>query len=237
MARRVEPLTGDTVEEFPEPCRSCLFWELGAPCPDRVSAPMPSGLILRDKTATDALVRKQAWVSARVQEGTPPGRVVRVDGEVAAHAVYAPARAFARRLPPVPAASKDAVQLATVWVQPDRRSHGLGGLLLRSALRDALRARAAAVEAYGDRRWRERSCLLPATWLLHSGFVIHREHPRTPLLRLELRRTVRWTESLEHAWEEVLERLPRRAPVPMPDGPARPPTPRSARHEGPHRSG
>jgi hypothetical protein len=74
------------------------------------------------------------------------------------------------------------------------------------------------VEAYGDRRWLERGCVLPATWLLHEGFEVHREHPRSPLLRVDTKRTVRWAETFEHAWEEVLGRLPRRARVPVPEG-------------------
>jgi hypothetical protein len=43
-----------------------------------------------------------------------------------------------------------------------------------------------------------------------------------------VKRTARWAESLEHAVEEVLGRLPRRAPVAMPDGPRRAPTPNGA---------
>jgi GNAT superfamily N-acetyltransferase len=216
MARRVAPLTGDRVDALPDGCRTCLFWELGAACPAPRTAAAPAGRG-PSEIPSDPLVRKQAWVSARTQEGTPPGRVVLVDGEVAAYALFAPARVFARRLPPAPAPSPDAVLLATVLVQQHYRSHGLGRLLLQQAIKEAIRLQAPAVEAFGDRRWVERSCALPITWLLHEGFEVHREHPRTPLLRVETRRTVRWTESVEHAWEEVLGRLPRRARVPTPE--------------------
>lgn len=239
MSRHVELLTGDVVEELPEPCRSCLFWELGGAWADLRLVRVAGGGGAGGEPAADALVRKEAWVSARVQEGMPPGRVVRVDGEIAAHAVFAPSDGFGRRPWPVPPASSDAVLLAMVWVQPDRRDHGLGRLLLQAAIRDAIRVGARAVEAYGDRRWRDRNCLLPVTWLLHEGFVVHREHPRTPLLRLDVKRTVRWAESLEHAWEEVLERLPRRVPAPATDGlPGRMPTatgrpPAAPRRRGP----
>jgi GNAT superfamily N-acetyltransferase len=216
MSRRATPLTGDLVEGLPAPCRSCLFWELGAACPDPRTSAVPVGAGPQQEPS-EPLVRKQAWVSARVQEGTPPGRVVRVDGEVAGYALFAPARTFVRRRPPTPPVSTDALLLATIWVQPVWRQHGLGRLLLQHAIKEAIRLEAGAVEAYGDRRWRERSCVLPATWLLHEGFEVHREHPRTPLFRVETRRTVRWTESFEHAWEEVLGRLPRRARAPAPE--------------------
>jgi GNAT superfamily N-acetyltransferase len=217
VARRTTPLTGDLVELLPAPCRECLFWELGASCPDPRTIAAPAGRG-PDGPPSEPMVRKQAWVSARVQENTPPGRLVRVDDELAGYAIFAPARTFARRVPPAPAASPDAVLLATIWVQPVWRQHGLGRLLLQHAIKDAIHLGAPAVEAYGDRRWMERSCVLPATWLLHEGFEVHREHPRTPLLRVDTKRTVRWAETFEHAWEEVLGRLPRRVRVPAPEG-------------------
>jgi GNAT superfamily N-acetyltransferase len=217
MARRTQQLTGDLVELLPQPCRGCLFWELGAACPDPRTLGAPA-TEPADGALSEPVVRKQAWISARVQEGTPPGRVVRVEGEVAGYTLFAPARTFARRRLPTPPASPDTVLLATIWVRPEWRQHGLGRLLLQHAIKDAIRLDAPAVEAYGDRRWLERSCVLPATWLLHEGFEVHREHPRTPILRVDTKRTARWAESFEHAWEEVLGRLPRRVRVPAPEG-------------------
>jgi GNAT superfamily N-acetyltransferase len=217
VARRAAPLTGELVELLPDPCRGCLFWELGTACPAPRTAAVPAGAG-PDTIPTEPTVRKQAWVSARVQEGTPPGRVLRVDGELAGYALFAPARTFARRRPPAPQPSPDALLLATIWVQPVWRQLGLGRLLLQHAIKEALRLDATAVEAYGDRRWLERGCVLPATWLLHEGFEVHREHPRSPLLRVDTKRTVRWAETFEHAWEEVLGRLPRRAQIPVPGG-------------------
>jgi GNAT superfamily N-acetyltransferase len=215
-ARRVLPLTGELLEELPPTCRSCLFWERGEPAPiDRWD--------VRSRDDEAALVRKQAWVSAQLQEGRAPGRAIRVEGRLAGWVLFAPGRDLAgppadRPGMPVPATSPDALQLATLRVEPRMRGHGLGRLLLHAALREAVRLELAAVEVYGDRRWQERSCILPVTWLLHEGFAVHREHLRTPLLRLDTRRTVRWAESLEHAWEEVLGRLPRRVPVPAGEG-------------------
>jgi hypothetical protein len=157
-------------------------------------------------------------VSAQVQDGHPPGRLIRLDGEVAAYALFAPAKAFTPRRPPVPAADDDALLLATAYVQPHWRRRGLGRLLVQAAIKDAIHLGAPAVEAYGDRRWRDRSCVLPTTWLLHEGFEVHREHPRNPLLRLDVRRTIRWAQSLEHALEELVGALPRRLPAPVREG-------------------
>lgn len=164
--------------------------------------------------------RKRDWVHACVEDGVPPGATVSVPGHrhqgpgVAGFALFAPSERYAPRAGAAPRTSRDALLLATVWVAEVHREGGLGRLLLQAAIREAIRQDRPVVEAYGDRRFRERSCLLPATWLLHEGFAVHREHPRTPLFRLETRRTVRWAESLEHAWDEMLARLPVRAPVP-----------------------
>jgi GNAT superfamily N-acetyltransferase len=137
-----------------------------------------------------------------------------VDDEVAGYALFAPAGGFAPRSSLLPRVSPDALLLATLWVAVVHRGHGLGRLLVQAALKEAIRLDLTAVEVYGDRRWRERACVLPVTWLLHEGFEVHQEHPRTPLLRLETRRTARWAGSLEHAWEEVLGRIPRRVAAP-----------------------
>jgi GNAT superfamily N-acetyltransferase len=210
MARRLVTLTGDVVEQLPRPCRTCLYWERAEP-PDR--AAMGNG----DADPVEALTRKQAWVSAQVHQTGPPGRLVLVDGTVAGYASFAPATELVRRGPTSPRTSSDALQLATVWVTPQLRGQGLGRLLVQAAIREALRLDLEAVEAYADRRWRDRGCVLPVTWLLREGFVVHREAPRVPLLRLDVRRTARWAESLEAALEGLRLHLPRPAPSPVPE--------------------
>ena len=214
-ARRVQPLDGQALDDLPDPCRACLFWELGEPRPDpreEVTGRASSA----GADCEDAVLQKQAWVTAQVFEGHAPGRVVRVDGDLAAFAIWAPSPELAPRRGPVPSPSQDALLLATLWVDPRHRDGGVGRLLVQAAVKDALRRHLPAVEVYGDRRWRETDCMLPVTWLLHEGFEVAVEHPRHPLLRLDVRRTSRWTDALEHAVEEVLDLLPRRAPSPAP---------------------
>jgi GNAT superfamily N-acetyltransferase len=225
MTRHLRPLTSDDLALLPAGCRACLFWELGTPAPDGRAAGVLAGSPREDPPASPA-DRKRAWVSSRVEAGAPPGRLAVVGGEAAGYALFGPSRSFARRRPPVPATNPDAVLLATAWVHPSHREAGVGRLLVQAALKEAIRLDLAAVEAYGDRRFHERSCVLPAMWLLHEGFEVHHEHPRTPLFRLDVRRTVRWADSLEHAFGEVLEHLPRRSPVPVPErfGPSGPVT-------------
>jgi GNAT superfamily N-acetyltransferase len=223
--RAVVPLTGADVEQLPDPCRSCLFWEQGAACPEpRSGDAVPGGALLggsaspvRTADRDELVTRKQAWVSASVQDGAPPGRIVLLEDRIVAYALFGPAERFARRSSLVPRLDRDALQLATVWVHPLHRGHGLGRVLVQAAIKEAIRLELGSVQSYGDRRWRERTCVLPVTWLLHEGFEVHHEHPRTPVVRIDTRRTVRWVASLEHAWEEVLGRLPHRAPVPVPE--------------------
>ena len=215
MSRRVVPLSGAAVDQLPAPCRGCLFWELGRPRPEK----RPSEGAVLDELAGDPLVQKQAWCAAQTMGAGPPGRIVRVDDEVAGYALFAPASALAPRRPPVPRTSDDALVLATLWIEPHHREHGIGRVLVQAALKEALRLQLDAVEAYGDRRFRDQDCVLPATWLLHEGFTVHREHPRYPLLRLDVRRTARWADTLEHALEEVWEWVPRPAPGRVPGTP------------------
>jgi hypothetical protein len=232
--RRAVPLTGDVLAGLPDPCRRCLFWEHGAPCPQPRSGNVLAGLapsLTAGEVGRDASERKRSWVDAEVTAGHPPGVVLwsgasreqrPTSGQgvppVAGFALFATADRFAPRAVPAPRASGDALLLATAWVGSTDRAQGLGRLLLHQTLRAAVHRDLDAVEVYGDRRFRERACLLPATWLLHEGFRIHREHPRVPLLRLETRRLARWTEQLEHAWDGVLGHLPELVPAPRQGG-------------------
>ena len=226
MRRRPVPLTGEDVDRLPGRCADCVYWELGGPCPQPRSPTVLGGLaptVSPEEAARPARERKRAWVSARVHEDGPPGARIEVTLDpatgrerlhTAAFALFAPAERYAPRGGAAPRASPGSMLLATVWVDDVYRGHGLGRLLLHAALRETLRQDRPALEAYGDRRFRDRTCLLPATWLLHEGFAVHREHPRVPLLHLDVRRLTRWAGSLEHALDEVLAHLPRPARVP-----------------------
>ncbi len=215
------PLTGETWEQLPSACRSCLFWEFGEPRPDP---------LVGDPDGDDGgrLVRKQAWTTALLHEGRPPGRAVLADGRPVGFVEFVPADRVPPRRGPVPAMHPDALVVTTMWIDPSHRTRGLGRLLVQEAVKAAIAGHHPAVEALGDRRWRPDECVLPITWLLHEGFEVAREHPRYPLLRLEVARTVRWAESFGHAVEEVRDLLPRRVARPSP----RPATEAVARASG-----
>lgn len=200
MTRRIQGLTSDELDALPGRCRTCLFWELGTPRPIDVD----------DELAGDPLVQKCAWWRSLELEVGAPGRVLRVEGEVAGWCLLGPPAAFARRRLPVPPFSDGVLALATMWVEPPFRGAGVGRQLVHAVVKEALRRDLKAVEAYGDRRHRDGACVLPCTWLLHEGFVVDREHPRYPLLRLDVRSLARWAEPLEHAVEQAVARLGRR---------------------------
>ncbi len=70
MGRRLVSLTGDNVGDLPSPCRSCVFWEAGHRQPDPT--------------------RKDDWLSTVLLDWGSCGRLLYVDGQLAAFAVYAP---------------------------------------------------------------------------------------------------------------------------------------------------
>lgn len=219
-SRPVVPVSATDLDDLPDRCRVCLFWELGRPRPDaRHHA--------EDELAGDPATQKQAWWSSLALEDAPPGRIVRVDDELAAYALFAPPGVIASRRAPAPKVSDDALLLATIWVEPTMRERGIGRQLVQAAIKEALRRDLAAVEVYGDRRFHEEECVLPAMWLLREGFEVHREHPRYPLFRLETKRTVRWADTLEHKLDDIWAAIPKRVnvPVPSPESGGRAPAP------------
>lgn len=208
MTRRVHDLTLASLEQLPSACRSCVFWEV------RGAARGP----VRGQEA-QARAAKEAWWQATQLEWGAPGKAVYVDDELVAYATFAPAVHFpqVRRLGPT--VSEDALLLAALWVAPAQRDRGLAKVLLQSALRETHRRGSRALEAFGARAGETLgTCLIPEGFLLANGFELRQDHDSHPLLRLDLRQTVR--ESVGHALEGVLGVLARRERAPAPARPA-----------------
>lgn len=198
MSARVRPLVGADADLLPQPCRSCLFWEL----PDAPRGPQPG----REAQVLEA---RQLWYRAVELDWGPPGLLLTDDEHTLGYAGFVPGPQAlrTRRLGAVP--SDDALVLTTMWVDPEVRGTGVATTLLHRVLRHAHEAGLRAVEATGA-RVPTATCLLPEEFLLASGFVVHHPHPTHPLLRLDLRRTVRWQDAMEHALEGVRAVLRRR---------------------------
>jgi GNAT superfamily N-acetyltransferase len=203
VSHRVRELTTERLSDLPAPCQSCAFWEL----PEAARGP-------QQKRAAETAEAKQLWVRSLELDWGAPGLILVERDQPVAYATYMPADEAhrARRLGSTP--SDDALVLATMWVTPEARGRGLASALLLNVLRHAQDAGLRAVEAIGARgqAW---PCMLPEAFLIANGFVVHHNHPRYPLLRLDLRQTARWQDAMEHALEGVRSVLRReRQPVP-----------------------
>ncbi|WP_405903204.1 GNAT family N-acetyltransferase [Streptomyces sp. NBC_00656] len=193
MGRRLVPLTLDNLSDLPQPCRSCVFWELD---PVRGDAAVKGGRAEREK---------ESWLSAVLLEWGSCGRVVYVDDVPAGFVLYAPPAYVPRATAfPTSPVSPDAVQLMTALILPGYQGQGLGRVMVQTVAKDLIRRGFKAIEAFGDARWKEPACVLPADHLLAVGFKTVRPHPMHPRLRLELRTTLSWKEDVELALDRLL---------------------------------
>ncbi|MFJ2844335.1 GNAT family N-acetyltransferase [Streptomyces griseofuscus] len=193
MGRRLVPLTLDNLQDLPQRCRSCVFWELD---------PVSGEAAVKGGTAT---VEKESWISAVLLDWGSCGRVVYVDDAPVGYVLYAPPAYVPRSAAfPTSPVSPDAVQLITAFIKPGYQGQGLGRVLVQTVAKDLLRRGFKAIEAFGDARWKEPACLLPADHLLAVGFKTVRQHPLHPRLRLELRSTLSWKEDVEMAIDRLL---------------------------------
>src|SRR6476619_5894195 len=75
MSRKIVRLTLDHLDALPDPCRSCLFWELDP---------------VRRARVEDPRGEKDAWLSQVLREWGSCGRVALVDDVPVGYLVYAP---------------------------------------------------------------------------------------------------------------------------------------------------
>ncbi len=191
MSRKTVRLTVDHLAEMVEPARSCLFWELSPVDRARLDA-------------GECAAEKETWVSSVLREWGSCGRVLVADGEMIGHILYAPAAWLpgAATLPTWPT-SPDAVVMATAWIDPQWRGGGLGRVLVQAMAADLVEREQHAVEAYGDTRGRQDSCVLPTEFLGSVGFKTQRAHARTPRMRMELRSAITWKDEVESALDLI----------------------------------
>ncbi|MEV7913202.1 GNAT family N-acetyltransferase [Streptomyces griseus] len=193
MGRRLVPLTLDNLPDLPERCRSCVFWEL-----DPVSG---EAAVKAGKPELE----KEAWISAVLLEWGSCGRVVYVDDVPVGFVLYAPPAYVPRSTAfPTSPVSPDAVQLITGLIVPEYQGQRLGRVMVQTVAKDVLRRGFKAIEAFGDARSEQVTCVLPADHLLAVGFKTVRPHPVYPRLRLNLRTTLSWKEDVEMALDRLL---------------------------------
>jgi GNAT superfamily N-acetyltransferase len=207
VARKIRPLTVERIGDLPDPCSSCALWEVGG----RRSA------ICEPADARDEFAR---WVSEVRSNWGDCGRVAYENGELLGFVKYAPARFFPQAVMfPPGAPDDDSVLIACLHVDPDIRDVGLGKVLLQAALRDLVSRGERFVEAYGVSATadRDRSPLMTVEFLLRQGFAVVRPHPINPLMRLELKTMVSWTDNVEAVLDalQLPRRVGERVPAPL----------------------
>ena len=193
MPRRLANVTLDNLDDLPHRCRRCVFWEL-----DPVSH-------ARAEAAGDPALEKEAWISSTLLEWGSCGKIAYVDGVPAGYVLYAPPLYIPRSVAfPTSPVSADAVLLMTAHILDEFAGGGLGRMLVQGVAKDLTRRGVKAIEAFGDLRRAEGSCVLPADYLLAVGFKTVRPHHHFPRLRLELKATASWREDVEVALERLL---------------------------------
>jgi GNAT superfamily N-acetyltransferase len=120
--------------------------------------------------------------------------------------------------------SRDAVLLATLAVLPEFEGQGIGRVLLQTMARDLTKRKVRAVEAFADRAPTRRDCRVPAGFLEASGFQVVRDHPRYPLMRMDLRTALTWKDAREAALEALRVPSPAPSPALRPVPSSRPPS-------------
>lgn len=193
MSRRLASITLDNLEDLPHRCRRCVFWEL-----DPVSQ-------ARTLEVGDPALEKESWISNVLLEWGSCGKILYVDGVPAGYVSYAPPSYAPRSVAfPTSPVSADAVLLVTAHVTAEFAGGGLGRILVQAVAKDLTRRGIKAIEAFGDARWSQPSCLVPADFLLSVGFKTVRPHAHYPRLRLELKTALSWREDVEVALERLL---------------------------------
>ena len=193
MPRRLVNVTLDNLDDLPHRCRRCAFWELD-----------PVGFT-RAQDAGDPALEKEAWISSVLLEWGSCGKIAYVDSVPAGFVLYAPPQYVPRSIAfPTSPVSADAVLMMTAHIMNEFTGGGLGRMLVQGVAKDLTRRGVKAIEAFGDLRWDELACVMPAEYLLAVGFKTVRPHHRYPRLRLELKTAVSWREDVEVALERLL---------------------------------
>lgn len=148
---------------------------------------------------------KHRWVESVEQEWGSVSQVVEQEARsVALALVCVPSQAPGVASLPTAPVSEDAALLLELWVEPGYRGGGLAKVLVQAVARElVLGERVQALESFGDANALAERGLARVSLLESLGFAVHREHPSTPRMRMDLRATRSWTAGLEEAWDRI----------------------------------
>jgi len=207
MTLALVPLSMSTIGLIPEPCRSCVFWEL-----DRDSAEIAAR---EGHTAFE----KEVWLSGVMLTWGSAGLIVTVDDEPAGYALFAPPTTVpgAASFPSGPV-SPDAVLLTTIRIAARYAGRGVGGFLLDGVVKALTRRGVRAIEVFGrEDRVRgvdkatapsRKHCTIPAGFARAVGFTEVKADRKYPRLRYELAGELGWKAEVEAALQRLVEIIP-----------------------------
>jgi GNAT superfamily N-acetyltransferase len=182
----------------------CVFWE-SVEAKERVCGAACDPGLLRE------------WYLQVTEEWGDCGRVALQDDEVLGFIKYAPSR-YVPQAATFPSRPYDGdIPLITcLHVSDEARQHGLGRLLVQSALKDLKGRGERTVQSFASSRDEDLSKMpmVGMKYLLDTGFTVVRSDPAFPLMQLDLRSLASVAENLESVLESL--RIPLRAPSRVP---------------------
>jgi len=202
--RKIAALSPANIDDLPPRCRSCSYWLTSEKLPARCGV------------AQDAETKRE-WVEGTSETWGECGTLLYIDSEVVGHGLYGPATAFPQAVHfgcgPI---SADAVFLSCLLVREDARHHGVAKTVLQAIEKSLYTRRAKAIEAIARASdLEELTALGPVDFYLKNGFYIKSDHPRYPLVRLDLKTALPWQFDLEAMLQSLSVQLrPMRAPAP-----------------------
>ena len=179
MKTVVRGITRENLDDLPEPCRSCLYWEFPE---DSEKAKLLKSELTR---------KKKAWFLQTLREFGNCGKFVYYDNSVVGYAQYAPIAylpnigSYESKL--VGRLEDGIVFLSCLYItEKALRGRGMGIKLLEGIVLDLKKRGFKAVETFA-RRGSSNNPSGPIELYLKKGFQIKDEtNPEFPLVRLEL---------------------------------------------------
>ena len=225
VERALAPLSMSTISALPQPCRSCVAWELAGDAARRSNA---EGF---------GAFEKEVWLSGVMLTWGSAGQIVTVDGQPAGFALFAPPPSVPGTADfPSGPVSPDAVLLTAARILPKYRGQGLGGYLMTGVFTELSRRGVRAVELFARaapagrflRHPRSsepttppdspKACTVPEAFAKEAGFETVAPHHTYPRMRLELGGERGWKADVEAALGRLFDVI--RVPAPPLAAPA-----------------
>jgi len=179
MMAVVKDITRENLDDIPEPCRNCVYWELPE---DSEKAKLLKSELVR---------KKKEWFLQTLREFGNCGKIVYYNNSAVGYAQYAPVT----YLPNIESYESELVGrledgtifLSCLYVSEKAlRERGIGMKLLESIILDMKKRGFKAVETFA-RRESSNNPSGPIELYIKRGFQIKDEtNPEFPLVRLEL---------------------------------------------------